>query len=70
VNIFRPWVNIFRPTLIPIYSKKLYKIIRRKRKKYKVDDGSYYYAEQLVKGTEHLPLQKRIKSWFFKNLIG
>jgi hypothetical protein len=32
--------------LIPIYSKKLYKIIARKGKRYEVDDGAYYYAEQ------------------------
>jgi hypothetical protein len=41
--------------LIPIYSKKIYKIIAIKGKRYEVDDGSYYYAEQLVKGTKQLP---------------
>jgi hypothetical protein len=53
--------------LIPIYSKKIYKIISIKGKRYEVDDGSYYYAEQLVKGTEQSPTQSEYQKLIKQN---
>jgi len=53
--------------LISIYSKKLYKIIVIKGKRYEVDDGSYYYAEQLVKGTDQLPNQSQYQKLVKQN---